>query len=120
MTTRGHNEPRNNKHIDTSIMKKQFVKMAALAVMVMGVLGAQASAASLSLNVNLANGQVHVGLGDNDCHHAHQKKVVKHVVKHVDKKHVDKKHHVASKHDKKHNDKHKFVARHEERRNHRR
>ncbi|MBQ3218827.1 MAG: hypothetical protein IJB33_08145 [Akkermansia sp.] len=93
------------------MMKKQFVKMAALAVMVLGVLGAQASAASLSLNVNLANGQVHVGLSDNKCHHVHQKKVVKH---------EQKKHHVEKKHDCRHHDKRKFVAHQQNRRNHRR
>lgn len=87
-------------------MKKQFVKMAALAVMVLGVMGAQAAAASLSFNVNLANGKVNVGLSDHGCCGvAHKKVVVKkhvahdkhhHVKKHDMKKHNMKKHHVAA------------------------
>ena len=74
--------------------------MAALAVMAVGVLSAQASAASLSVNVNQANGRVNVGLSDNDCNHAHNnhahKKVVKHKVVHhkVAAKHGKKRHEV--------------------------
>ncbi|MDO5473139.1 MAG: hypothetical protein Q4F35_07375 [Akkermansia sp.] len=80
-------------------MKKQFVKMAALAVMVLGVMGAQAAAASLSFNVNLANGKVNVGLVEHGCSGVHHKKVVKKKVVHhrheMKKNHMRKHHHVA-------------------------
>lgn len=81
-------------------MKKQFAKFAALAVMVLGMVSAQASAAGVSVNFNLSNGRVNVALSDDCCHHVVHKKAVKKVSKrhHVkeDKHHARARHHVAS------------------------
>lgn len=82
-------------------MKKQFAKFAALAVMVLGMVSAQASAAGVSVNFNLSNGRVNVALSDDCCHHVVHKKAVKkkgskrHHVK-EDKHHARACHHVAS------------------------
>ncbi len=54
---------------ESTIMKKQFVKMAAVAVMVLGMASAQSSAAEVSLRVNLSNGQVSISSSDDCCHH---------------------------------------------------
>lgn len=91
-------------------MKKQFVKMAALAVMAVGALSAQASAANVSLSVNLANGQVKVGLSDSSCRHA-QAKVKKHKVEH---------HKLAAKHKQNHHNARLVAARKDDHRKHRR
>ncbi len=50
-------------------MKKQFVKFAAVALMALGAVSAQASAADVALRVNLANGQVSVSRDSHCCHH---------------------------------------------------
>lgn len=76
-------------------MKKQFVKMAVLAVMVLGLVSAQASAAGVSLSLNLVNGKANVAVQDDCCHHHvdHKKKVVHHKeVKRYDHRHQVKKH----------------------------
>ena len=69
--------------------------MAALAVMVLGMVSAQASAAGVSLSLNLVNGKVNVAVQD-DCNHHHgdhKKKVVhRKEVKHHDRRHELKKH----------------------------
>ncbi len=71
-------------------MNKLHVKVAAVAVMAMGMLSAQASAACVSLN--LAHGAV---LSVNEhCHHGHCKEVK--VVKH---RHALKKHEMKCRHD---------------------
>jgi hypothetical protein len=96
LSTEGHTEARNNKQIENTIMKKQFVKMAALAVMVLGMVSAQASAAGVSLSLNLVNGKVNVAVQDDSCchHHVDHKKKVVHrkEVKHHDRRHEVKKH----------------------------
>lgn len=68
--------------------------MAALAVMVLGMVSAQASAADLSLSLNLAQGKVNVALHEDNHHHVVHKKEVKHKknVKHMDRCHEMKKH----------------------------
>ena len=69
--------------------------MAALAVMVLGMVSAQASAAGVSLSLNLVNGKVNVAVQDDSCNHHHvdhKKKVVHHKeVKHLDHRHDMKK-----------------------------
>ncbi len=110
MQTRGYDEAPKQQTDRYTQMKKQFVKMAALAVMAVGALSAQASAANVSLSVNLANGQVKVGLSDNSCMHAHGK-VKKHKVEH---------HKVAAKHKQKHHNARLVAARRDDHRKHRR
>lgn len=89
-------------------MNKQFVKMMGVALVAAAVWsGAEAKAASISFNLNLANGQANVALRDH-CHQVVRKKVeVKHD-KHHAKKHVvcHKKHHHNRKKEGRRNNKH--------------
>ncbi len=110
LNTEGHAEARNNKQIERHRqMKKQFAKLAAVAVMVLGMVSVQASAADVSLKFDLAHGRVNVSLNEDDCcHHNSHKKVVK-VVKKKNLRHndhrrkVDARHHFVAHKDNRHN-----------------
>ncbi len=116
LNTEAHAEARNNKQIERHRqMKKQFAKMAAVAVMVLGMVSMQASAAEVALKLDLAHGKVSVSLNEDDCcHHDSHKKVVK-VVKRKDLRHNDHRKVEVRRHD----DRHHFVARKDDRRNRR-